>query len=137
MSAALPHLSVEGFITNKNILMVKLFEHFIASEYSQSNIYIHKVASLKYLLYHYKETDELYRELTNTLTVMYKCYFETAEVHVDITDDPESSVNEITIDITTTDTNEKIYQLSKSIQEVDGKINNFDELTEEMYEGIL
>ena len=49
MKAKLPMLNRNGWIENKEIVIDKLFEHFLASEYSQTNLLYGEVASLKFI----------------------------------------------------------------------------------------
>jgi hypothetical protein len=42
MNSVLPSLSDEGFISNKEVIIAKLFKYFLASNYSQSNTFYEK-----------------------------------------------------------------------------------------------
>lgn len=135
MATTVPHLSLEGFITNKKIILVKLIEHFLASDYSQSNTFAGQIASLKYILYNYATKEELKRNIVATLTNMYMKHFATVDVIVTIDETDDTSEQSINIDILAIDFNDVEYKLSRTIQELDGKITNFDALEEEINNG--
>ena len=132
MVGAIPHLSVDGWIKNKEIIMLKLFEHFIASEYSQSNIYQGTVVSLKYLTHNHTEVYDLQQAISLALTKMYEAYFKHVEVIITVKEVDTANLD-ISIDIDAMDYDDVRYSLSKSISEIDGKVHNFDELMEEIY----
>jgi len=129
---AVPQLSVEGYVTNKNIIMMKLYEHFLASDYSQSNIFLHKVESLKFIISEHSNPYDLKSNITSALTRLYERYFKNVEVLVDV--DVGDSNNQLYIDVTCVDDDGVRYTLSRTLEEVDGKILSFDKLAEEMHE---
>ena len=131
MAAALPHLSMEGFITNKSVIMLKLFEHFTASDKAQSNTYLNHIASLKYLLNEYRTSDELENAVVRTLTDMYIKYFEKVEVATTVTED-EKEIR-IEVDIICIDYDKEEYRLSKSISEINSVLQVYNEIEEEMH----
>jgi len=131
MKVVIPHLSVEGYIESSPVIMIKIFEHFLAADYSQSNTFNGLVSSMKYLLHHYDNNLDLKREMTSTLYNLYSRYFPTVEVTV-IIDESDASVDKISIDIQTIDANGVENMLSKSITSINNSIVNFDELMEEM-----
>lgn len=132
MATTVPHLSLEGFITNKKIIMIKLMEHFLASDYSQSNMFMDEVCSLKYILEQYRTADELKRNMISTLYRMYSKHYQTVDIMIDITDSDDSSVQKINIDILAVDFYGNQHSLNRSLSELDGKILNFDELEMEI-----
>ncbi len=135
MATTIPHLSLEGFITNRKVIMIKLMEHFLASDYSQSNTFMGQVGSLKYLLEHYRTAHELKRNIIATLYGMYDKHFETIDVMVDVIDVEASSAQTINLDIVAIDFDGEEHTLSRGLQELNGIILNFDELEEELKDG--
>lgn len=132
MKPVLPHLSVEGFIESSQILMIKIFEHFLASDYSQSTTYVGNVSSMKYILFNHKDNLELNRVLTNTLEELYGRYFPNVEVTV-IIDESDLSTDKISIDVLTIDSLGVENRLSKAVTTMNNNIVNFDTLLDEMY----
>ena len=82
---ALPTLTKSGFLKPDKSLLERLLLYFIASEYSQSIIYQGKISSLKYLLMKYgNDENKLITEVNYTLTDLYKRYFDSVNIKVDI-----------------------------------------------------
>lgn len=132
MNTAIPHLSTEGFITIDNIKLIKVFEHFLASEYSQSNTYAGQIGSLKYLLEHFSTESELKTNIVRTLTEMYNKYFKSVDVNVNIIENDINSIVKVNIDVTVIGENDKAIGLNRELTYVDNVISNFDLLAEEM-----
>lgn len=123
MGAVIPSLSVDGFITNQDELMLKLFEHFKASDKSQSNFYS-EVASLKYIINEYNETDEIKRIIVETLNTMYLRYF--SSVDVDVTGNEDDSMLNLFISISTISVNGTKHNLSLSMSGMKNNIATFE-----------
>jgi len=128
---ALPTLSPEGFITNRTIMMTKLYEYFISSEQSQSNTFFGEVVSLKYIISEAANPTELQDMTLTALTKMYSKYF--ASVAVDITVTSTDNTMAISVNIRTVDDVAKTYQLSEIVNVTDNNITNHDTQQEGYY----
>lgn len=128
VEGTLPTLSREGFIVNPKAIMVKCFEHFLVSDQSQSTTFMGEVVSLKYLISIHKDTLELKNGIVDALTKLYKRYFPTVVVNVEVEESDTSSVVKYTIDITCYDTKGDPYSLSKEISESANQLLDFDTL---------
>jgi len=126
MAGSIPHLSVEGWIKNSEQKLLKLFEYFLTSEYSQSNIYYGNIASLKYILQNATEVNEIKNDISKSLYSMYGRYFSNVDVTVDIVE--KDSVVEYYINVVVIDENNNTYRLDKSILVTDNNIKNMDDL---------
>lgn len=130
MISSIPTLTIDGFVTNKYIQMYKLFEYFLASDYSQSNTFSGKVASLKYILA--TETSEtMTSTIENQLRNLYISYFDS--VNVQTWTEVIGSKLHIYIDIMAED-NDKTYTLSKEVKSTKGEIENYERLLDELWE---
>ena len=128
---AIPTLSVDGFTTNKQLMMTKLFEYFKSSDYSQSNLFLGNVQSLKYIISIAKDSTEL-KELTEqALTNLYSSYY--PKVAVDATIDETANNISVTADITCQDDLGNSYKLSQLVRVIDNNIVGYDNLEENLY----
>ena len=59
MVKSIPHLSTTGWMKNPELIIVKLYEYFLLSDYSQSNSYLTHIASLKYILQNHSDTYDI------------------------------------------------------------------------------
>jgi len=130
----IPTLSLDGCVATSDIKIVKIFEHFLASEKDQSNIFNGYITSLKYILDEYSNANDIEEGITLTLTGMYTRYFDSVdiEVNVDDNDDKESTYN-INIDIDVMDEYGNKYSLSRSLENINSEIYSFDEQVSELY----
>ena len=130
----IPTLSLDGCIATSDIKIVKIFEHFLASEKDQSNIFNGYIASLKYILDEYSNVNDIEEGITLTLTGIYTRYFDSVdiEVNVDDNDDKESTYN-ISIDIDVMDEYGNKYSLSRSLENINSEVYSFDEQVSELY----
>jgi len=126
MAGSIPHLSVEGWIKNSEQKLLKLFEYFLTSEYSQTNIYFGNIASLKYILQNATEVQEIKEDISKSLYNMYERYFTNVDITVDINENGNSV--EYYVNIVVIDENDNTYRLDKSIMVTDNNIKNMDEL---------
>lgn len=132
MRSAIPSLTLDGWIENKNLQMTKLWEYFLASEYSQSNIFFGDISSLKYIL---ATSDPKYNLITNlesTLTKLYQRYFDKAIADVGIDANSELNKYKVYITVTCNDSG-KDYRLAKELTYSNGKIEKFEELLDNLY----
>lgn len=130
---AIPSLTLDGFITNKSAQMKKLFEYFLASEYSQSNTFQGKISSLQFILANDKDTIATVDLIRTTLISLYKSCFDIVDVVVNYDESDSSSTVNYSIDITCKH-EDMYYSLNKDIREKNSKIDNYDELLRALYE---
>jgi len=128
---AIPTLAVEGFTTNKTVIMTKLYEYFMSSDYSQSNTFFGDIASLKYILAEAADSAALDSMVTEALYKMYDRYFDTVVVDTIVTDD--SNMIRVDVNIVATDYDTKVYKLNQTIRVTDNKIVDYNTEQEEFY----
>lgn len=132
MTPTIPSLQVDGFVVNKNAILVKLFEYFLTSDYSQSTTFRGDIASLKYLIATYESTFELKNDIISTLTRLYGAYFKTPLINVEILEADDTSVIKYVIDIKCWGDDEVLYSLSKEISEYAKQILNYETLIDDL-----
>jgi len=128
---AIPELSPDGFITNGPVMMLKLYEYSLSSEYSQSNVFIGNIASLKYIISEAKDASMLDQMVTESLTKMYESYFSNVAVNTVVTN-AKNKIS-VTVNVVGTDSAGKICRLDKTIYAIDNKIVGFDKFQEGYY----
>jgi len=131
--AVVPQLTRDGWTSDPTTIMVKLFEYFLISEYSQTNTMYGDISSLKYLMEIEKDVYELRNVIIRTLDKLYGRYFKTVNVSVEINNDSETETL-LLIEIDTVYANGEKYNLSNVIRETGGKIVNMDELMKKLRE---
>lgn len=131
MNSVLPSLSDEGFITNKEVIIAKLFKYFLASNYSQSNTFYGDISSLNYIIATNTPNDKMRADLETTLIKLYGRYFDSVDFNVNIETD-NTDVAKIYIDGTLQD-GTKTYNLSKTVAIQGSTITNFENLLDEYY----
>lgn len=131
MNSVLPSLSDEGFITNKEVIIAKLFKYFLASNYSQSNTFYGDISSLNYIIATNTPNDKMRADLETTLIKLYGRYFDSVDFNVNIETD-NTDVAKIYIDGTLQD-GTKTYNLSKTVAVQGSTITNFENLLDEYY----
>jgi len=123
-SVVFPSLSGDGYVEDRNVLMSKLFEMFLASDESQSNYT--QSQSLKGIL-NSETVDEYSRreDIRKALVILYEPYYDTVEVSVNIeTTENNMSVYDVSID---TVYNGEDYALNQNISnDYYTNINKFD-----------
>ena len=138
MKIAIPTLTTSGFITDPNIILVKIYEYFLTSDYSQSVIFYNKIASLPYLIHkHGPKLDDLKVDIEATLSSVMDNYFDNYEVNVEITNTPHGEHNKkpylLTIELTAI-VGEKKYYLNKNLNIKESKILELDKILAYFYE---
>ena len=99
MAYTLAALSDLGWTDDPERIVDKLFSYFLASHYSQSNMFLGHIASLPYLIYEYQNNmDQLVFNIEDTLRKMYGRYFDNVEVSVSVNTINDSNT-EMTISI--------------------------------------
>ena len=133
MKAKLPMLNRNGWIENKEIVIDKLFEHFLASEYSQTNLLYGEVASLKFILASSANVDTIRHDIISALNTLFSKYFDTVSVYVNVVSDEKSGTNIFNISMEIKDDGET-YTLYKAVETRLGKITKFNQEQEALYE---
>lgn len=97
-----PTLTLSGFVTHVPTMMIKIYEYFTTSDYSQSVCYFDKISSLSYLLNSYSsKPEELQTNMINTLNNLYRNYWSIYHVDV-VINSFENDIYSLTIDIEVT-----------------------------------
>lgn len=136
IKGTVPTLTTDGWVTNKNLQLVKIFEYFLASDYSQSNTFNGMIASLKYIITMNHTVDETTEAIERTLTKLYASYYDTVSIIVDVTEDDDNGIVNYTINVVCTYDGLQ-YVLSKmNVKESKGNIINFDELLDDLYKQV-
>lgn len=93
MKAALPTLSSsQNYLTDDRSIMNKLYEYFVTSEWSQSNTYRDKIASLKYIAASGNNSIRTMEEnIKQSLRILYVNYFSEVEIEVQVIESEETS----------------------------------------------
>jgi len=94
MGNILPTLTEEGFLDNPQQMLIKIYEYFLSSDYSQSVSFFGNIASLRYLVREYNDSiDTLRIEITNTLNSLMSRYWSNYEVTIEIANYNVNSVS--------------------------------------------
>lgn len=132
MKSSIPSLTLNGFITNKDMQMGRLFTYFLASDYLQTNMFYGDIRSLKWIL---AQDNDPYRTrsiMVDNLTKLYQAYFDTVEVNIELRIEESPGYDNYYIDINCTD-NGVTYNLNKLIK-IDGMtIVEYEENLDELY----
>lgn len=123
MGAVIPSLSVDGFTTNNDAIVIKLFEHFKASDKSQSNFY-DEVASLKYIINEHSDESDIKLLLEETLNTMYSAYYDRVDVSATV--NSTGSKLDIYIDITVVSSTGTTHTLNSAMSGQKNNIASFD-----------
>ena len=132
MIDAMPTLTPEGFTTNKAIMMIKLYEYFLSSEYSQSNTFYGDIASLKYILSEAKDATELNDMVTAALTKMYNTYYMTTTVYTVVKETDNNMT--VTVNVVCRDYDQKVYKLNETLGVTSNKVIQYPKF-QEKYNG--
>lgn len=128
----IPSLSTDGFIDQGNMIMNKLFEYFLASDYSQSNNFIGTIKSLKYLLSANMKPNDLANKVKEALYLLYSNYFDNVSVTCDVISEDRAKYR-IYIEIKG-DRDGNRHTLSKELKSTDNKIDNFENEIDKLYQ---
>jgi hypothetical protein len=126
----LPTLTLSGWLKDKQLMMTKLFDYFLTSDYNQTTVYFGHISSLKYLIKVYGDDEiTLKNRIDETLTVMYSRYYDHVDVDVDVSSKKTSpNLLDIKIDITATDSDGKKYTLGKSMTIDKNRVDQDEEI---------
>ena len=130
----IPSLSTDGFITNKNMQMTRLFSYFMAADYSQSTFFKDKVQSLKYILAKNPKPFAAATAIRSSLAELYTKYYDKVNIYVD-QEDTDKGIVKLNIDIFCVDNNPyKEYRLSREIKTKDGNMVEFENSLDILYD---
>ena len=130
---AIPSLSTDGFITNKNLQMTKLFGYFMAADYSQSTFFKGKVHSLKYILAQYPNPGSAAMAIQTSLKNLYGNYYDKVNAYVE-QQDTGGGIVKLMIDVQCIDSNPyKQYNLYKEIKTKDGNMVEYENSLDILY----
>lgn len=132
MDTYIPTLGLDGFLNNKEMMMGKLFTYFMASEYSQSNTFHGKIASMKYALAVGKDKNDVARIMQTMLNNMYGKYFKNVDVNVNVQEVINSDKTEFYIEIKCTD-DDKSYTLSRTLKYGGYEIEDYNKELDNFY----
>ncbi len=133
MTNIYPSLSLTGWVNNSESMIDLIFGHYLTSSYSQDYIYKGNVKSFPYTLEKYNTdlvTTDLEQAIYNDLNSLYSSLFTVNTIDVKVTDIPDSNGLQLNIYMELTDSDEKVYNLSRVLSTSDGvvtkvaKINN-------------
>lgn len=132
MKSSIPSLTINGFITNKDMQMGRLFTYFLASDYLQTNMFYGDIASLKWILAQHNDPYSTKAMMISNLTKLYQAYFDTVEVIIDLRIEESPGYDNYYIDINCTD-NGTVYNLNKLLK-IDGMtILDYEDSLDELY----
>ena len=131
MSAPVPTLSSDGFVTAIPSKADRLLSYFFLSQASQSNAYRGKIASLPSLIQQYGNDDySLRTALERTLTDMLGSYFEQVSVTVTVTKGDDTKVPgrmDVSVSVDVID-NGISYSFGRLVQVLNSKIQRIIDL---------
>lgn len=138
MTSSVPTLTMDGFVTNKNLMVAKLWAYYLTSDHSQSTTFSGDVQSLKYDLLSSDIDSMLTKNIEASLEELYGNYFDKAKADVVLKTDKDTNTQYASISLTLSDIDEKgytkKYYLSKEIESTNGEIKNFEKLLDNLYE---
>ena len=133
MEYKLPTLSRHGWLESTPERMNKLFEHFLAADYSQTTQLPGEVSSLKYILASTKDEIDLKAAISDALYKLYGAYFTTVFVEVETTSTDDTSITTILISIAITDSKNKQYYLKQAVENKNGSIVRYYKVQDDLY----
>lgn len=124
-----PTLTLNGYVADVDLMISKLFEYFLLSEYSQTKLFYTEISSLPYLIRDAgSDTEKLESSVRDTLITMYSRFWREVEVVTGIQDTNKAdnkSNYRINIDIKVT-VGGIVHTLIKSALVDKGGIKNID-----------
>jgi hypothetical protein len=116
MATSYTSLDSAGYISSPTAIADRLLADYIASNYSQSNIFFGQIKSLAYTVRsNPNNTFNLCRQITNDLETVYNAYLDNVSVDVTAEQIDNTSVLEVTIVVQYL-SNGLITTLAKSLQ---------------------
>jgi len=125
MAIVVPTLSRDGYITNIEDTMRKIFEYYLVSQYSQSDTFRGEVVSITYDLEMGNNIGDKRDNINRSLSKLFTRYFINPTIDVNI-DSSKGSTITIAIKITTI-INNKTYILSNIVSSHKNIITSIDD----------
>ena len=126
---AIPTLTTAGWINDTPSMASKLMDYFVASDYSQSQLYRGNVASLAYLVQKYGDTPPLLADsVRETLRPYFAKHVDEIMISVATNDIDGTGEYNLSIDVSLT-TNGTSHSLGKLIQISESEIINVTDAT--------
>ena len=125
MKIVVPTLSRDGYISNTEDTMRKIFEYYLVSEYSQSNTFRGEVVSITYDLEMGANVGDKRDNINRSLSKLFTRYFDNPDISVNIDTKHDPKLN-ITIKISVI-INNRTYILSNNISSTKNIINSIDD----------
>ena len=123
-----PTMSLDGFVNDENLKIVKIYQYFLTTLKSQSVIYVDTTISYDSTIkVNITNTNAVANDLEMSLSELYLRYYTDVEVNVEVTENDESNSIGALIDIKIVK-DDKSYTLSKSISIVNGKLHNLSNI---------
>lgn len=116
-----PTLSTDNFVSEPILKLDTLYAYFLASEYSQSNIYRGNISSMKYLIQENSgKENKLVANIINQLTLYLERYFDTVNVYAEVN---ENGIVDVSAEVT--DSDGVTANLNSSLNVVNGKLDTY------------
>lgn len=128
-----PTLGLDGFIDNTQIKIRKLWQYFLTSEFSQSNVFHTQIKSFKYIMATKKVGSDIEQAMEAALKDLYGSYFNSVNVDVSCVLDSNTNTHYLKIALVINHNN-KNYQLANEIEYVKGQIKDYESKLDELYE---
>jgi len=123
-----PTMSLDGFVTDENLKIVKIYQYFLTTLKSQSIIYADTTISYDSTIkVNITNTNAVANDLEMSLSELYLRYYTDVDVNVEVTESDKSNNIGALIDIKIVK-DDKSYTLSKSISIVNGKLHNLSNI---------
>lgn len=125
MAIVVPTLSRDGYISNVEDTMRKIFEYYLVSQYSQSDTFRGEVVSITYDLEMGNNVGDKRDNINRSLSKLFTRYFfnPTIDVNIDTSKEP---IIIITIKVTVI-INNKTYILSNTVSSQKNIITSIDD----------
>lgn len=130
----IPTLTLDGFLNTKKLQMSKLFEYYLASDFSQSNTFYGGVCSLKYVLAKSGgDAVSIKRGIESDLNKLYGNHFTSVTTDVGVYEPEGTGKIIVEINLSATFDNET-FTLNKTINYDKGDIEGFNDMLDKYYE---
>lgn len=122
----LPTLGIEGWLSNPQALVEKMFFYYVASYGKQSNMFRGYVYSLLDSVKKGSDPYEIRNNIVQDLSSLYESHFPREDINVTVTASEvlEDAIVNLYIDVTLTKDNVK-YSLKETLEIKDSNINNY------------
>jgi len=119
MYKTVPTLTTDGFVTHPPHMLIKIFEYFLSSDYSQTVTFYGSIASFRYIVRkHSDNLDNLRYELNTKLQTTLSRFWNNVTVETELTEIPNSVFMSVIFNI------EVIVDGQKYILEREIRLNN-------------